>query len=114
MSDLTVYKGLAWQRLLTVTNRDTGAAVDLTGATIILIARRDYTDEVDAFTLEVGSGITLLTQSGDTLGQATVDISSLISSGLAVENYAIRVTVQPAGEDTPQIVIPWRKLPVRP
>lgn len=114
MSTLTVYRGVAWQRLLTVTRDDTGAGKDLTGATIEFNARRDFGDAIDDFTLTVGSGITLLAQSGDTLGQATVDISTIISSGLEIENYVCRVTVHPSGEDTPQVVIPWTKLPVRP
>lgn len=113
MSDLTVYQGELWQRTLTVTREDTGARKNLTGATIELVAARNFGDAA-AFTLTVGDGITLLAQSGDTLGQATIEISEAISNTLELENYVFRVSVQPSGEPTPQIVIPWRKLPVQP
>ena len=114
MSTLTVYKGVLWQRTLTVTRDDTGAGKDLTAATIEVLVKRDYDDDAAAFTLGVGTGVTLLAQTGATLGQATVEISTVISADLNTENYVFRISVQPSGEVTPQIVIPWRKLPVRP
>jgi len=114
MSDLTVYKSLAWQRLLTVTKESDGSRRNLTGATVLVDVKRNYTDVANAFQLSVGNGVTLLTQSGATEGQATVDISQTIRDTLNLENYVVRVSVQPSGDPAAQVVIDWRKLQVRP
>lgn len=57
----------------TFTGRDsTGAAEDITGHAITCMLADD---QGNSLTLTVGSGITLLTQSGATLGQATIAIT---------------------------------------
>jgi hypothetical protein len=114
MTDLTIYKGIAWQRTLTVTRKDTGARRDLTGATIEFRLKRKTTDDDPPLVwLTVGSGITLLAQSGDTLGQATLDISAAASAPLNVMNHVFTVLVTPQGETVPQVAIEPTKIAVR-
>jgi hypothetical protein len=68
----TLYKGIDWTRRMTVVDDD-GEAADLTGLTIQAIVRQ-RANEAALVTLTVGDGITLQTQSGDTLGQADIVI----------------------------------------
>lgn len=69
MSDLTIYKNRTWTRRITFYRA--GVPVDITGWTIELTIKQ-RTNDPDPPKAErtVGSGITLLAQSGDTLGQA--------------------------------------------
>lgn len=108
MSDNTIYRGQDWQRTLTIT-RD-GAAISLTGAAVTFSIKRYTTDAVAAVTLSIGSGITLLTQSGATLGQATV---FLAATTLDPGNYIYDVHCTLAGETVPQMAIPPTKIAVR-
>lgn len=110
MSDNTIYRGLDWQRTLTVTKESDGTARDLTGATVTFSLKRHTTDAAALVTLTVGSGITLLTQSGATLGQATV---FLAATAIDPGNYIFDVHVTPAGETVPQMAIPPTKIAVR-
>lgn len=63
--------------------------------------------------LTVGSGITLLTQSGGTLGQATIDISGSQSNELGDAGHVFTVLVTPQGETVPQVAIEPTKIAVR-
>lgn len=89
-----LYKGIAWQRRLTVTDAD-GVAVDLTGKDVVLELRR-HAGDAALLSLSVGSGITLLAQSGATLGQADLVIGAGQSTDfdVAAHRYAVLVDDQ--------------------
>lgn len=113
MSDLTIYKGVTWEHTLTVTKESDGLPRDLTGAAIVFTALRRGVGGAPQISLSVGSGITLLTQSGATLGQATVRIEGAASALLAAGMYTYAVRVTPQGEITPQIAIRPTAIAVR-
>jgi hypothetical protein len=101
-----LYKGIEWRRRITVTDDDTGNRTDLTGKTIAFQLRR-RTDDAVIFEKTASSGITLLTQSGDTLGQADLVVASEDSTSLEVASHVCCVLVEG------QVVLPPTKLPVR-
>jgi hypothetical protein len=101
-----LYKNIEWTRRLTVTDDDTGERTDLTGLTIAVQLRR-RTGEAALIELTVGDGVTLLAQSGSTLGQADVTIAADDSTDLDVASHVISVLVE--GD----VALPPLKLPVR-
>lgn len=101
-----LYKGIEWTRRITVTDDDTGERTDLTGLTVVFQLRR-RTSETALIDLTVGDGITLLAQSGDTLGQADVVIDGADSALLEVASHVVAVLVD--GD----VALPPLKLPVR-
>lgn len=86
-----LYKGIEWRRRITVVDA-AGAAVDLTGKAIKLQLRR-RTTEAALIERTVGSGITLLTQSGATLGQADAVIAANLTTGLEVAGHVYNVLI---------------------
>jgi len=113
MSDLTIYKGRTWTRTLTVTD-STLAPVDITGATIELRIKAHSTDAGSpVIGLGVGSGITILPQTGGTLGQATLTVDGSLSAPIAAGVYVGAVIVTQLGDANPHIVIPPVKIPIR-
>ncbi len=103
---LVLYKGVAWRRRITVTREDTGDAVDLTGLDVALNIKR-RSGEAALISLAVGTGITLLAQSGATVGMADVEVPADDSVGLEVAAHVFVVLVDD------QIALPPTKLPVR-
>ena len=101
-----LYKGIEWRRRITVTDDDTGARTNLTGKTVVFELRK-RTGEAVLISKSVGAGITLLTQSGATLGQADLVIASGDSASLDVGTHVIAVLVDS------QVVMAPLKLPVR-
>lgn len=101
---MRVYRGDAARYRLTVTD-DADARVDITGATIEVQVRTAL-GAVDPPSIgkSVGSGITILTQSGDTLGQADVVFASG-DTNIAPALYWIDVVITLAG-DRVHIVAP--------
>ncbi len=75
-----IYKGIEWRRQVEIADAN-GAAVDLTGRDLVLQIRRRTSYPV-LFELTVGDGITLLTQSGDTLGKANIALPAEDSATL--------------------------------
>jgi len=101
-----LYKGIDWRRRITVVDEDTGLPTDLTGKDIRLqLSRR--TSEPVLIELAVDTGITLLAQSGATLGMADIEIDAALTPTLEVANHVIAVLVDG------QVVIAPTKLPVR-
>ena len=97
-----LYKGIDWTRRITVTDDASGDAVDLGGKTVLVQLRRRPGDPVVAT-----ATVALLTQSGETLGQADVTIAGADSAALTVGHHCICVLVD--GD----VVLPPLKLPVR-
>lgn len=114
LTDLTIYKGTAWQRTLTVTypegHASAGQRRSLTGATIVAKIKRVSTDADPELLTPT---IAILTQSGDTLGQCTLSLTSGAASALADANYVIAVYVTPSGETIPQLAIEPTKITIR-
>lgn len=84
MSDLSMYRGDDDDFTITALDA-TGAAVDLTGTTLIWTVKRSRTDPDSAAVIQKKSsdgGITILTQSGATLGQATINLAAADTSPL--------------------------------
>lgn len=72
---MLVHRGDALALRLTITD-DEDERVDITGATIELQVKANLGDaDPPTIAKAVGTGITLLTQSGDTLGQADIAIT---------------------------------------
>jgi hypothetical protein len=101
-----LYKGIEWRRRFTLVDNDTGARTNLTGKTIVFELRR-RTGEATLVSLSVGSGITLLTQSGTTLGQADLAIPAPSSTSLEVASHVYSMKVDD------QVVLEPTKVPVR-
>lgn len=101
-----LYKGIDWTRRLTVTDDDTGGRTNLAGK-VIQVQLRRHTGEAALVELTVGDGVTLLTQSGDTEGQADVVIAGADSASLTIASHVIAVLLDG------QVVMPPTKLPVR-
>lgn len=100
-----LFKGIEWTRRLTVTA--SGVRRNLDGRTLLVQIRR-RTGEAALVQLTEGAGITTLTQSGETEGQADVVISALASASLdAPAAHTIVVLLDG------QVVLPPTKLPVR-
>lgn len=100
-----LYKGIEWRHRVTVTD-DTGTRTNLTGKDLRLQLRR-RTGEALLLEIAVGTGITLLTQSGDTLGQADIVIAANASTGLEVASHVLVMLLDA------QVVLAPTKLPVR-
>ncbi len=76
MSTLTITQGDTYEFPVTVTDQVSGAPIDLTGASLYLTVKQRPSDaDPGLCQLTIGQGITLLTQSGGTLGQANVRFS---------------------------------------
>lgn len=101
-----LFKGIEWRRRITVTDDDTGERTNLTGKTLLLEIRR-RTSEAVLVSATNGDGITLLAQSGDTVGQADVVIPAEDSAGLDVAGHVLSVQLDA------QVVLEPVKLPVR-
>jgi len=95
---LVIYKGIHWTYRLTATVKDTGALQDLTGIPLTFAIRRKAGD-TPLVTLTVGSGITLLTQSGGTLGQADFFISGSATNALDAGVYEATLVGTVSGLD---------------
>jgi len=93
---MTIYAGDSATYRLTVTD-DADARVDLTGAAIEFQVKPTLGGaDPPAIAKAVASGITLLAQSGDTLGQADITISS-VDSNLTPKLYWLDVVVMLSG-----------------
>jgi hypothetical protein len=92
---LTVMKGESFSRVVTVVDYDNdGELQDLTGATIELqVKALAGAADPAIISLSVGSGITILTQSGDTLGQFRFDLSSAATAAKTPGKYRYDVAV---------------------
>lgn len=100
---MRVFRGDTLDLVLTVTD-DADEPVDLTGAAIVLTVKPNPGDADATFTRTVGTGITLRAQSGDTLGQADIAITSA-NTGVAPGLYYLDVVVTLAGK-TQHVVEP--------
>lgn len=100
-----LFKGITWTRRVTVTEEN-GSRTNLTGKTLLFELRR-RTGEPVLISLTSGAGITHLTQSGDTLGQAEVTISALASPALEAAPHVYSVQCDA------QVVVPPTLLEVR-
>jgi hypothetical protein len=89
MSDLSLYRGD--DATFTVTANDSsGNAVDLSGTTLIWTAKRSKFDaDADAVLQKKSSdgGVTILTQSGATLGQATITVDAVDTDSLTRQTF---------------------------
>jgi hypothetical protein len=101
-----LYKGVEWSWRGTITDDADGTRTNLTGLAVTLELRRRSTEN-PILTLSIGSGVTLLTQSGPTLGQCDFVIGAAQSVDFAARNHHIVVKVD--GE----IALAPLKLPVR-
>lgn len=110
---LTIYKGQTWVRRLTVTNVATGAPYDLTGSSISFRGKHRTSDASPLVSLALGSGVTLLTQAGATLGQADVTIDGSISAGFNVDSLICAAIVVLPTDVEPKIVVPPIRVEVR-
>jgi hypothetical protein len=109
MSDLTIYKGIPWERTLTVTRADTGAVRNLTGATVVAKIKKRSNDADPAVLLPT---VTILDQTTDE-GEATLSLAAGAAVALDEGNYVIAVYVTPQGETVPQVVIVPTKIAIR-
>jgi len=101
----TVYKGESKTLLLTISDSD-GVRLDITGFTIeFQVKLKDGDADPPLISKSVGSGITILTQSGGTLGQATVKIDSADTTGLTAQKHRYDVIVIDLVGDR-QVVVP--------
>lgn len=102
---LRVVRGTHVTVRITVYDAD-DARVDLTGYAMSFRVARELAGAVE-FTKTVGVGITLLTQSGDTLGQAEVALVPADTAALevGVHRYEVRTT-SPTPASEIQSVIP--------
>lgn len=108
----TIFKGEDKTYRLTITDAD-NERVDITGFALQFEVKLDVGDADPAIISKtVGAGITILTQSGSTLGQATVEVDSADTSPLAVvvHKYDV-VAVDLAGER--HVVVPPSDFDVR-
>jgi hypothetical protein len=94
MMDLTIYKGIAWQRTLTVADDDTGELADLDGAEVTFtVAKRTINGYATAIVaLSVGSGVTI----GEALGTAVLDLDAEQTGAIDEGQYhAVAVVTLP-------------------
>lgn len=73
MSTLTITQGASYQFPVTVQDEDTGQAIDITAGSLYCTVKQ-YASDADPGLVQLtnGSGITLRTQSGGTLGMADI------------------------------------------
>jgi hypothetical protein len=82
MTTLTIVKGTTYEFPVTVTDEVSGAPIDLTGASLyVTVKQRPDDADPGLCQLSVGSGITVLAQSGGTLGQANVKFTPAQTGG---------------------------------
>jgi hypothetical protein len=106
MSTKIAYNRGATSWVLSVVDSD-GVAIDLTDATISFRAKtHDDDPDPPLILLTEEDGITIAAQSGDTLGQATVTISSALAETLTPGKYRYDVIVTPSGGDAQVVVAP--------
>lgn len=86
---------------VTITD-ETNTLVDLTGATV----KMTVVDNVDTPTTTIAKTGTILTQSGDTLGQADIDFIPSDTSGLARGEYFYDIRVLLASGEIHTAVCP--------
>lgn len=98
-----LYKGIEWTRRITITDDDTGERTDLTGKTVTFEIRRRSSSGV-LVSVESGSGITHLAQSGDTIGQADLVVGTSESAVLTADPHVMRILVDG------QVVMPSTRL----
>jgi len=87
--DLQILRGISKTLRLTVEDED-GERVDLTGATVYFSVKVNVADAAAVISKDSGtpSEITILTQSGDTLGQADIFLVPSDTSGLSpIQHY---------------------------
>lgn len=115
MIDLTIYKGVSWQRTFTITRESDGARVSLTGATIeFRIKRRTNDPDPPLILLVPGGGLVLADQTNEsTKGDFTATIAGAASLLLEEANHVLAVFVTPSGSTIPQPAIKPTKIPVR-
>lgn len=101
-----LFKGIDWNRRIVITDEDTGLPSDLTGIQVAVTLKRRSSDAALVI-LAVGSGVTLCTQSGATLGMADVTIVGGLTATLDAANHVITVLVDG------QVAIAPTKLAVR-
>ena len=110
---ITWYRGETRSLVLTVTVD--GSAVDLSGVTEIEYQLKAAAGDPDPalISLSIGDGIVLRAQSGATLGQADITISSTMADALAPGVYVEEVVAVFPG-DIRKYVIPPRNVDVVP
>jgi hypothetical protein len=113
MSTLTIYKGQSWKRRLTVTSRDTGLPCDITGASIEFTIKSKASDPSPTLKLTTGAGITILTQSGATLGQADIECTPDAVMSADEGSYVADVVVVLANDTFRHVVVSPIKIPIR-
>lgn len=109
----TIYKGHTWKRRLTVTNAKDGSPYDITGAAISFRGKFRTSDAVAVIDFSVGSGITILAQSGATLGQADILLPGTDSAGFAVDSLICAAVVTLTDDVEPKIVLPPFRVSIR-
>jgi hypothetical protein len=73
MTTLTITQGDSYQFPITVSDEDTGQAIDITSGSLYCTVKQQMSDaDPGLCQLTEGSGITLRTQSGATLGMADI------------------------------------------
>lgn len=111
-STLTIYKDRSWRRILTVRDQ-AGDAVSLTGATItVRVKPRTTSPDPPTLELTIGAGITLLTQSGATLGQAQLDLSPSDTAGIDAGLYVLDGQVVLSGDPFVHEAVPPVHIPI--
>lgn len=105
--EIAVTRGRRRQLTHTVLN-SVGQPQDLTGRTLKLLAKRslDDADGAAIITKSTGSGIVHLTQSGATLGQATITIEAADTAALPNYSVALRCEIVLLDGGAPYGVIP--------
>jgi hypothetical protein len=100
-------KGAHWTITITVYD-ETDTLVDLTNHGVSFRVKQAVTDPTALINKSVGSGVTLLTQSGDTLGQAEIAgvpaDTAAMDPGLYV--YEVRVTEPAPGSEIHSVIRP--------
>lgn len=87
-----LFKGFDWVTFVTVTE-PSGSCTSLTGLDLRLQLRR-RTGQPVLVELNVGSGITLRAQSGDTLGQADIVLAGADSLDLAAGSHVVSMLLE--------------------
>ena len=109
--DKTIYKGQTATFLLTVTDEDE-ERFNLDGSTLYFRIKLAVTAADPALVaLETGSGIVHATQSGTTLGQATITVPAASTAALTDINYVYDVWLEKVSGDK-QPIVPVSKLTV--
>ena len=103
--DVTIYRGQTASFVLTVTD-DLGARFSLTGSTLYWRAKNKITDVTPIVALLTGTGITHRVQSGMTLGQADILVTSVQTALFTAQDNVFDVwLVKPSGDKSPIVVV---------